>query len=280
MIVRGGGVVLASALVACGGSRFGLLVYIDAEVAPQADTFAAADSVDSSQDAGSDTDMGEEVVKLYFDSSPHADAFDDTEADTDVDAAPPIDASDAPVCTPIPQSSHPCGAGISAISPEEYCAENGVGNYPTNKYQVRTTPLACQCAETWGCACLRANVSDLCVGIGSYDGSPASCQDTSGLVVNCPRAPSQRSWVIAAGVSRSTPARFFGSILGVLPCWRFFMRLNRACFPPPVTRCSLRFTSKTTRYSKRSLPFQEVRSWRCTLDESNASVRAHRCSGR
>jgi hypothetical protein len=169
------------ALTHCSGSRAG--------------TFAIG-GVDDDADIA-DANLGDEALKLYFDSSAF-DAFPDDEAEADtivddgwneapttVDAMIVNDASDAAAaCTPIAESSQPCGASMTITSPKEYCVQNQTGGH--HDYAV-TMPNACQCAETFGCACLAAQTSNLCNGFGSYDGSFGGCNDTLGYVlVNCP----------------------------------------------------------------------------------------------
>ncbi len=165
--------ILATAVMACSGSRSSII----------AQASASADSGNGQSDAQTDTDTGdasdtdsmESTLKLYFDSSPG-----DRGIDVD-DAA--FEAAEASLtCTPIPPVSYGCGSSLSFTSPEQYCVVNLTGG---RHNFVASVPSACQCAETFGCACLLA-YGNPCVGFGSYDGSFSGCSNMTGLLVDCP----------------------------------------------------------------------------------------------
>jgi hypothetical protein len=161
------------ALIGCSGAPFEL-THIDAigRSEDAGDTGAEADAIDVDAvradapeeepadaratldvtpppDAGHDVDAG-------FDGSPDAppDSPPDAGRDVGVDSpldSPPDAAPDAPstTCTPITQTAFTCG-GQAISSPYQFCAYNlgtGVGG-------ALAMPAACQCAETFTCACL------------------------------------------------------------------------------------------------------------------------------
>ena len=93
------------------------------------------------------------------------------------DALPPADAG----CTPfVAKGPGVCGA---ASPPESFCTFFDI----SSSYLPSTTPVECQCATTFTCACLYAHgvdTSAFCAG----GGVPVKCTDNanSGPSVECP----------------------------------------------------------------------------------------------
>lgn len=101
----------------------------------------AIEATDASFDAGADApfDARLDAPPMMVDATPDA---------SPIDASSPIDA--APTCTPIAPYAVVCGplATVISTAPLQYCLNVGMVGMPT------TTPIACQCAETYNCACL------------------------------------------------------------------------------------------------------------------------------
>ena len=189
------GVLLQAALlvalllaVACGGARFGLGP-VPSDDSGEGSAPNTIDAVGAVDDAGVDAEDAQTEVdlKLHFDSaSRDVDSGEDAAIDAGVDVNTPGDAvapDSSASCTPIPPSGHTCGMGTLIVTPTEYCAQNPTGG---NRSFVVSMPKACQCAETWGCACLEAQ-GNPCKTFGSYDGSFSGCNDSPGFIaVACP----------------------------------------------------------------------------------------------
>jgi hypothetical protein len=184
--------------VACGGARYGLGPDPSGDSGGDSGNGGSVDEASLSDDAGDDgwgddvtaitTETEGGIVKLYFDSGDRNESGEDTA----VDIVAPGDGAvfdsnldSNPVCTPIPSSSYTCSIqgrqSITVITPSQYCAQ-----HISIKGFAVPMPAACQCAETWGCACLLM-YGDPCRGFGSYDGSFSGCNDSQGfLAVACP----------------------------------------------------------------------------------------------
>lgn len=128
---------------------------------------AAAPGSDASRESGTFVEAGREG----------GNAKDVVEEPRDADGGQDASSSeeDAGQCTPIEQSTYVCG-GTTVSSPSQFCVYNlgtGVGAY-------QAMPAACQCAETFTCACL-LDVESPCGG-----GTQHTCAvDGAQLTVTC-----------------------------------------------------------------------------------------------
>jgi hypothetical protein len=157
-----------------------------------------------SDDVGEGGDEDVDALPSVDDAAPGVDADAGERADDGMDVrleASSIDAGDAgaadsgpPICTTLTRTMHSCPASITNnggpfFTPEgfAYTMWNPVGTDGGGIIGCSgtATPIACQCAETYTCACLLAHldIPTLC----QQPGAVATCQQSGGApLVVCP----------------------------------------------------------------------------------------------
>jgi len=177
---------LAFTLTRCGGAAFDAVDAADAagdvlgdRGAPDgANGDSAPDGADAHDAKG--VDAGLDAVGDEHDATP-GEAATEAAAEAGVPEA-------APVCTPLGTSTFYCEVGdnLGYNGRDSYCVVR------PSQPSVTPTPAACQCVETYNCACVEANYANGGCGTGT---SIASCQyiatcggpngEPCGLVVTC-----------------------------------------------------------------------------------------------
>lgn len=165
---------------ACGGSEF-------AETAGSADDAATAvDAVDDAHANEASDVASDDAVTAPPSADAHADVPQSGD-DAGVEASPAI-------CTVLTPSRHACPSNISQAVPPydvpagfDYLMWNPLGTDGGGYTgcSVSVTPFACQCAETYTCACLVAHLDapTLC----QQAGAVLSCEQSDGApLVRCP----------------------------------------------------------------------------------------------
>ena len=172
-------VVVALALYGCGGSAFSAAesdgglgagsvdTGVQADAAPMADG-SIADSVVVDSGSGDAVTVDTGMVT----DSAMVDVF------SEVDGANDIDANS---CTPSASSPAVCTGGqLGYVKPSYYFVSgetcDGQGNYFCEPV---ATPLICQCAETYNCACIFPSGG----GCAADSGVTCLCNDSTGTVV-------------------------------------------------------------------------------------------------
>jgi hypothetical protein len=167
-------------------------------------TMDSAQAPDASDDSAIEMDGSLPIDAFVADSEPDAwvvDAYvadtfvaDAYTADTWIEETSALDAWNG--CTPIPVSTYVCD-GVDRTSatitvPSQVClSENLLPLDPDYAFtQGTATPPACQCAETYTCACLTATPSFL-AGFACGTSIPVTCKDVPGQgpYLSCLGAP-------------------------------------------------------------------------------------------